>query len=276
MAVSTAISQLSCFSAVHRSLHLRRRSLLCPSPRSKLSVVMSLERHDTDTAGSDTKNTLSYAADVSKLHVQEKQSSYSTKDNHDAEKIGTEATQETVGQPKKTAKIHDFCLGIPFGGFILTGGIIEFLFSRSPATLSSGVLFGGALLFLSTLSLKVWRQGKSSLPFILGQAALSGLLIWKNFQSYSLAKKIFPAGFSAIIRYLNALLLFYLIIFWSLKLVIVLLAPLMLRVPNFGLISLCLREIFVCSSAMLCFYLYVLTSGGNPPPKKLKPSASIA
>ncbi|XP_020234477.1 protein FATTY ACID EXPORT 1, chloroplastic [Cajanus cajan] len=230
MAASTAISQLSCFSAVHRSLHLRRRSLLCPSPRSKLSVVMSLERHDTDTAGSDTKNTLSYAADVSKLHVQEKQNSYSTKDNHDAEKVGTkEATQETVGQPKKTAKIHDFCLGIPFGGFVLTGGIVGFLFSRSPATLSSGVLFGGALLFLSTLSLKVWRQGKSSLPFILGQAALSGLLIWKNFQSYSLAKKIFPTGFSAII-----------------------------------------------SSAMLCFYLYVLISGGNPPPKKLKPSASTA
>lgn len=58
------------------------------------------------------------------------------------------------------------------GGFVLTGGIVGFLFSRSPATLTSGVLFGGALLFLSTLSLKVWRQGKSSLPFILGQAGI--------------------------------------------------------------------------------------------------------
>ncbi|KAH1077675.1 hypothetical protein GYH30_052965 [Glycine max] len=230
MAAATAISQLGCFSAVHRSSHLRRRSLLFPCPRSKLSVVMSLERHDTDTAGSDTKNTLSYAADVSKLHVEEKKHSYSTKDGHDTEKLGFgEATQETVHQPKRTAKIHDFCLGIPFGGFVLTGGIIGFLFSRSPATLGSGVLFGGALLFLSTFSMKVWRQGKSSLPFILGQAALAGVLIWKNFQSYSLAKKIFPTGISAII-----------------------------------------------SSAMLCFYLYVLISGGNPPPKKLKPSASTA
>lgn len=229
-ATATAISQLSCFSAVNRSLHLRRRTFLFPSPRSKLSVVMSLERHGTDTAGSDTKNTLSYAADVSKLHVEEKKNSYSTKDEHDAEKLGIgEATQESVGEPKKTAKIHDFCLGIPFGGFVLTGGIVGFLFSRSPATLTSGVLFGGALLFLSTLSLKVWRQGKSSLPFILGQAALAGVLIWNNFQSYSLAKKIFPTGISAII-----------------------------------------------SSAMLCFYLYVLISGGNPPPKKLKPSASTA
>ncbi|KAI5421760.1 hypothetical protein KIW84_045260 [Lathyrus oleraceus] len=32
----------------------------------------------------------------------------------------------------------------------------------------------------------------------------------------------------------------------------------------------------IISSAMLCFYLYVLVSGGNPPPKKLKPSASVA
>jgi uncharacterized membrane protein (UPF0136 family) len=58
------------------------------------------------------------------------------------------------------------------GGVVLAGGIIGFLFSRSPATLSNGVLFGGALLLLSTLSLKVWSQGKSSLPFILGQAGI--------------------------------------------------------------------------------------------------------
>ncbi|MED6125083.1 hypothetical protein PIB30_065160 [Stylosanthes scabra] len=213
--------QLSCSSALHshhtRTLQLLRRPHLPSlSARSKLSVVMSLERPGTDTAGSDTKTTLSYAADA--------------KENHDAEKISSGvAVTEGVSQQKGTAKIHDFCLGIPFGGFVLTGGIIGFLFSRSTATLTSGVLFGGALLFLSTLSLKVWRQGKSSLPFILAQAALAGILIWKNFQSYSLAKKIFPTGFSAII-----------------------------------------------SSAMLCFYLYVLISGGNPPPKKLKPSASVA
>ncbi|KAK7336513.1 hypothetical protein VNO77_17055 [Canavalia gladiata] len=205
---TVAMSQLRCFSAVHRSLHLQRRSLPSLSLRPKLSVVMCLERHGTDTAGSDSKNTLSYAADVSKLHVEEKPKSYSTEEDHGTKKIGFgEATQEGVNQTKKTAKIHDFCLGIPFGGFVLTGGIIGFLFSRSPATLSSGVIFGGALLFLSTLSLKVWRQGKSSIPFILGQAALAGALIWKNFQSYSLAKKIFPTGFSAIIS--SAMLCFY-------------------------------------------------------------------
>ncbi|KAL1293939.1 hypothetical protein HN51_054607 [Arachis hypogaea] len=215
--VSHIHPQLSCSASLHshRTL-LRRFHLPSPSVRSKLSVVMCLERHSTDTAGSDTKTTLSYATDA--------------KENHDTEKISSgETATEGISQQKGTAKIHDFCLGIPFGGFVLTGGIIGFLFSRSTATLTSGVIFGGALLFFSTLSLKVWRKGKSSLPFILAQAALAGILIWKNFQSYSLAKKIFPTGFSAIL-----------------------------------------------SSAMLCFYLYVLISGGNPPPKKLKPSASVA
>ncbi|KAG4995669.1 hypothetical protein JHK85_027108 [Glycine max] len=83
---------------------------------------MSLDSHDTNTAGSDTKKTLSYAADASKLHVEEKKYSYSTKDGHDAEKIGFgEATQESVHQPKRTAKIHDFCLGIPFDDHGLQG-----------------------------------------------------------------------------------------------------------------------------------------------------------
>lgn len=53
---------------------------------------------------------------------------------------------------------------------MLSGGLVGFIFSRNPVTLGSGVLFGGALLALSTISMKVWRQGKSSLPFIFGQA----------------------------------------------------------------------------------------------------------
>lgn len=62
---------------------------------------------------------------------------------------------------------------VPTGGFVLSGGLLGFIFSRNVATLGNGVLFGGALLALSTVSLKVWRQGKSSLPFILGQAGIA-------------------------------------------------------------------------------------------------------
>lgn len=52
---------------------------------------------------------------------------------------------------------------------MLGGGLIGLIFSRNPATLRT-VMIGGALLALSTFSLKIWRQGKSNIPFILGQA----------------------------------------------------------------------------------------------------------
>lgn len=67
-------------------------------------------------------------------------------------------------------------IGLVAGGIVLSGGLIGFIFSRNPATLISGLLYGGALLALSTFSLKIWQQGKSSLPFILGQGGTPILL----------------------------------------------------------------------------------------------------
>lgn len=58
------------------------------------------------------------------------------------------------------------------GALVLSGGLVGSIFSRNLATLGAGVFFGGALLALSTFSLKIWREGKSSLPFILGQAGI--------------------------------------------------------------------------------------------------------
>ncbi|KAK9290728.1 hypothetical protein L1049_008903 [Liquidambar formosana] len=227
--MSSTISQLSCFSSINRRLRLEGRSTPCRNLRSKLSIVMSLEGRGIETSGSESRTTLSYTAESSKSHIEGTAKSYPTIEEHAAEKIEmSEPVQEHVAQQKRAAKIHDFCFGIPFGGLVLSGGILGFIFSRNPATLSAGVLFGGALLALSVFSLKIWRQGKSSLPFILGQAGLSAALLWKNFQTYSLTKKLFPTGFYAVI-----------------------------------------------SAAMLCFYTYVVISGGNPPPKKLKSSASV-
>lgn len=56
------------------------------------------------------------------------------------------------------------------------GGLLGFAFSRNPSSLSTGVLYGGGLLALSTLSMKIWRQGKSSFPYILDQAGNFRLL----------------------------------------------------------------------------------------------------
>lgn len=227
--MAATISQLSCFAAVNGGVKIRRRlSIASPSLRcSKFTVFMSLEGRGTDAS----KTTLRYTGDASEFYVDGTAKSYPDLVEDAAGKLGMdEPVQENgVIQPKRAAKIHDFCFGIPFGALVLSGGLLGFVFSRNPATLSTGVLYGGALLALSTFSLKIWRQGKSSLPFILGQAALAAALLWKNFQAYSLTKKVFPTGFYAVI-----------------------------------------------SAAMLCFYSYVLISGGNPPPKKLKSSPSVA
>uniref|UniRef100_K3XZ44 Protein FATTY ACID EXPORT 1, chloroplastic n=1 Tax=Setaria italica TaxID=4555 RepID=K3XZ44_SETIT len=118
------------------------------------------------------------------------------------EEISTE--QEVVPQ-QKCAKIHDFCLGIPFGGFLFSMGLIGFLFWRSPVSLTFGVAPGLAILALGVLSLKVWRSGKSSLPFILAQAGVAAAVSWKHCQAYT--QKVLPWGFYAALS--AAMICFY-------------------------------------------------------------------
>ncbi|XP_065857357.1 protein FATTY ACID EXPORT 1, chloroplastic [Euphorbia lathyris] len=219
MATTTAPSQLSCFSAINRKFQLHRRPSFCPFPSlpacSKIPVVMTLEaRRNADTSGFRMKTTRNYAFDDSKQYM-----------DGSLEPLNTVEERTDPRKAYGTAKIHDFCFGIPYGGLVLCGGLVGFLFSRNPAALSTGVLFGGALLALSFFSLKIWRHGKSSIPFVLGQAVLAAILFWKNFQGYSSTNRLMPTGFFAFI-----------------------------------------------SAAMLCFYLYVMISGGNPPPKKLQSS----
>uniref|UniRef100_A0A0D9WPK9 Uncharacterized protein n=1 Tax=Leersia perrieri TaxID=77586 RepID=A0A0D9WPK9_9ORYZ len=135
--------------------------------------------------------------------------------------------QEAVPQ-QKGAIIHDFCLGIPFGGILFSMGLVGFLFWRSAISLTFGVAPGLAILALGVLSLKVWRSGKSSLPFILAQedmkskiSAIAGAVAWKHWQAYTTTKKLLPWCFYTAL-----------------------------------------------SATMICFYSYVLLAGGNPPPKK--------
>ncbi|KMT15090.1 hypothetical protein BVRB_3g062110 [Beta vulgaris subsp. vulgaris] len=201
------ISQLSCFSYVSRNLHFQqRRSSPFLNHRSKFSIAMSLEGHDAETSSSGNMPKLSYAADLSSSSVEPVEKSYLGTEGHVNGKIGGNGPPNPVVE-KKTAKIHDFCLGIPFGGFVLTGGLLGSIFSRNLATLGTGVLFGGAILAFSTISLKVWKEGKSSFPLIVGQAVLAVTLLWKNFQTYSVSKKLFPSGLYALVS--AAMLLFY-------------------------------------------------------------------
>lgn len=226
---SAAIYQLSCFSSVSRNLKSRLRARSYPSPpRPKVLIIRSCHDGATSLSGSEITSALSYDEDATKS-----QSGRSLKTNFDGEEPVTRKGESepikepVVSQQKRAAKIHDFCLGIPYGGLVLCGGLFGFIFSRNLASLRTSLFFGGPILALSTLSLKVWGKGKSSLPFILGQAVLAGILIWRSIKNYSLTNKRFPLVFYAAI-----------------------------------------------SAAMLCFYSYVVLSGGNPPPKK-KPAVAV-
>ncbi|XVE75555.1 hypothetical protein DITRI_Ditri12bG0102900 [Diplodiscus trichospermus] len=179
---TNTISQLSCFSSINRKLQLYHRSSFRPISRPKSFVVMSLDGHGTEPTSSELKSTPTYVAGESNPFIEEATKSYPNAEGHIPENTSEPVEEHGLIQPKRAAKIHDFCFGIPYGGLVLGGGLVGFVFSRNPTTL----LFGGALLALSTFSLKIWRQGKSSLPFILGQAALAAVLFWKNFQTYSL------------------------------------------------------------------------------------------
>ncbi|CAF2112476.1 hypothetical protein Bca4012_095506 [Brassica carinata] len=226
--MAAKISQLACFSSTNRQFHFQNRSFPSLRLRPESFVVRSV----VDGNSSETPASLSYAAEVSKPFVENTTKPYSGVDESATGKeVITESVEEHVAstQPKRAAKIHDFCFGIPYGGLVMSGGLLGFAFSRNLTSLSTGVLYGGGLLALSTLSMKIWRQGKSSFPYILGQAVLSAVVFWKNFTAYSMTKKLFPAGLFAVV-----------------------------------------------SAAMLCFYSYVVLSGGNPPPKKLKPSATTS
>ncbi|XP_043690530.1 protein FATTY ACID EXPORT 1, chloroplastic-like [Telopea speciosissima] len=199
--MTSAIGQLSSISSINRKLQLQKPLFPPASLRFKLSVSMHLEGSGMERTRSETMTTLSYTADPSTSHIESTMKSYPNNEEQVGGKLGVgdQLQEQVVTQQKRAAKIHDFCFGIPFGGLVLSGGLAGFVFSRNVTTLITGMLFGGALLALSTTSLKVWRQGKSSLPFILGQAALAAALLGNYYRTYSLTKKLLPAGFYAIV-----------------------------------------------------------------------------
>ncbi|KAI4325635.1 hypothetical protein MLD38_031017 [Melastoma candidum] len=126
---------------------------------------------------------------------------YRYMEDKSAQSMGMEGYEEQgeIAPQKRAAMIPDFCLRIPYGGLIFGGGLFGFVFSRNLLALKTNAIIGGALLAPSTMSLKVWRSGKSSFPFILGQIALSTTLLWKHFHTYMLTKKGFPALFYILI-----------------------------------------------------------------------------
>ncbi|KAI3964168.1 hypothetical protein MKX01_011497 [Papaver californicum] len=182
---------------------------------SKSSVVMQLNRGSVESSSLDMKTTMTSVGD-SKLQAEGSARSHPTNEKPVDGQLGKdlELQEQEIMKPIKAAKIHDFCFGIPFGGLVLSGGFVGFLFQEIDSSKGESLrrcLFIDVNMFIML-------------------AKYYGYIFWmshkKHFHNYSLTKKFFPAGFYAIM-----------------------------------------------SVAMLCFYSYVMISGGNPPPKK-KLSAS--
>lgn len=100
----------------------------------QFSIVMSVEGSGLNAADSQTKTTLSNATDLSES--QAATNSYpgieklSDVGNLENEKL--EEPEDVGAVPKRTAKIHDFCFGIPFGEFC----ILSLLIGSSAASCS--------------------------------------------------------------------------------------------------------------------------------------------
>ncbi|KAI5072302.1 hypothetical protein GOP47_0012408 [Adiantum capillus-veneris] len=101
--------------------------------------------------------------------------------------------------PKKFAKIHDFCLGIPYGGILVIGGFLWFIISGSTAPIRFGVILGGILLALSVTSLSAWKEGKPTTTYIIGQAVISAILALRQSRRLFEARAFFPAAFFTLI-----------------------------------------------------------------------------
>ncbi|XP_071737615.1 protein FATTY ACID EXPORT 1, chloroplastic-like [Rutidosis leptorrhynchoides] len=204
--MSATTSQLTCFATIQNNFHLANRSHPTLIP-SQLPVFMNSDRHVVATFSSNRKSAVKYITMTSKSENDILENPNSSMEERVNGEIVDGQVEKVVIEPKRAAKIHDFCFGIPYGGIVFSGGLVGFLFTKNPASLMTGGLYGGALLALSVFSLKVWGKGRSSLPFILGQAGIAAALLWKNMQTYSSTKKILPTGFNIVIS--AAMLCFY-------------------------------------------------------------------
>uniref|UniRef100_A0A0D6R344 Protein FATTY ACID EXPORT 1, chloroplastic n=1 Tax=Araucaria cunninghamii TaxID=56994 RepID=A0A0D6R344_ARACU len=155
------------------------------------------ERNDLEKSDTDPFDSLKNSIEELQREVEKAEESLA-EISKEAINISVAKENNSTQEPKKGAKLHDFCLGIPYGGLLLGGGLVGFLISGSKVSILYGLLLGGAVLGLSVTSLKVWRQGKSCTPFILGQAGLSFILLARQLQEFFLTKKIFPTGFIAV------------------------------------------------------------------------------
>lgn len=114
---------------------------------------------------------------------------------------------------KNLSKIHDFCLGIPYGVLLFVGGFLSFLITGSIPAVRFGVILGGIHLAASISSLKAWKKGDSSIPFVKGQAAIALIILLRESRVLCQRPSLIPGFFMSVFS--AAILLFYSYIIFS-------------------------------------------------------------
>lgn len=76
---------------------------------------MSVDGHGAEATSSELKTTPSYVAGESKPFIEEATKSYPSSEVHIPETTSETVKEHGNIQPKRAAKIHDFCFGIPYG-----------------------------------------------------------------------------------------------------------------------------------------------------------------
>lgn len=112
---------------------------------------------------------------------------------------------------KNLSKIHDFCLGIPYGALLFLGGFLSFLVTGSIPAIRFGVILGGIHLAISISSLKAWKKGDSSIPFVKGQAAIAFIILVRELRVLCQRPSLIP-GFSMAVLSATVLLFYSYII----------------------------------------------------------------
>ncbi|GMH44083.1 hypothetical protein BSKO_12017 [Bryopsis sp. KO-2023] len=109
------------------------------------------------------------------------------------------------------AALHDFCMGIPFGGAMTVAGLVSSFLCKASSGLPITAM-GAAIVVSSILSLKAWKKGASSMPFTVlstGLAAGIASLTWPTYKSAT--SKIFPLGILVVCGAMLAFLVYNLV-----------------------------------------------------------------
>ncbi|KAH7415908.1 hypothetical protein KP509_14G065500 [Ceratopteris richardii] len=106
----------------------------------------------------------------------------------------TAVKAHSADTPKNFAKIHDFCLGIPYGTILIAGGLLWFVISGRISAIYFGVLFGVVILGLSVSSLNAWKGEKPTDMYIKGQAVISAVLAFRQMRNLLQVKRTFPSA----------------------------------------------------------------------------------